>query len=57
VGGERAGTFLHLMPLFGAIFAAFFLGESLLWYHFAGAALIFAGIFVATRSGVAHAPP
>ena len=54
VGGERAGTFLHLMPLFGALLAAIFLGESLLWYHFVGAVLIFSGIFAATRSGAAR---
>lgn len=51
VGAERAGTFLHLMPLFGALLAALFLGESLLWYHYAGAVLIFSGIFVASRAG------
>jgi drug/metabolite transporter (DMT)-like permease len=51
VGGERAGTFIHLMPVFGAVFAWFFLGEALLWYHFAGAALIFAGIFAASHPG------
>ena len=49
VGGERAGTFIHLMPVFGAVLAWFFLGEALLWYHFAGAALIFAGIFAASH--------
>jgi len=50
VGGERAGTFLHLMPLFGAVLAWIFLGESLLWYHFAGAALIFSGLFITSRT-------
>jgi drug/metabolite transporter (DMT)-like permease len=50
VGGERASTFLHLMPLFGAVLSAIFLGETLLWYHYAGAVLIFSGIFVASRS-------
>jgi drug/metabolite transporter (DMT)-like permease len=54
VGGERAGTFIHLMPVFGALLAWFFLGEALLWYHFAGATLIFAGIFAASRPGRAH---
>ena len=55
VGGERAGTFLHLMPLFGAVLAWLFLGESLLWYHYAGAVLIFTGLFVTSRS--AHRLP
>jgi len=49
VGGERAGTFIHLMPVFGAVLASVFLGEALLWYHFVGALLIFSGIFAASR--------
>lgn len=48
VGAERAGTFLHLMPVFGAVLAWAILGEALLWYHFVGAALIFCGLFVAS---------
>ena len=55
VGGERASTFLHLMPLFGAVLSAAFLGEALLWYHYVGALLIFAGIFVASRAPHARA--
>jgi drug/metabolite transporter (DMT)-like permease len=50
VGGERASTFLHLMPLFGAVLSAIFLDESLLWYHYLGALLIFAGLFIASRA-------
>jgi drug/metabolite transporter (DMT)-like permease len=55
VGGERASTFLHLMPLFGAVLSAVFLGEALLWYHYVGALLIFTGIFIASRAP--HAAP
>ena len=51
VGGERAGAFLHLMPLFGALLAWAFLGESLLSYHYIGAVLIFSGLFIASRGG------
>jgi drug/metabolite transporter (DMT)-like permease len=50
VGGERASTFLHLMPLFGAVLSAVFLREALLWYHYVGALLIFSGIFIASRA-------
>jgi drug/metabolite transporter (DMT)-like permease len=50
VGAERASTFLHLMPLFGATLSAVFLGESLFWYHYAGALLIFSGLFIASRA-------
>jgi drug/metabolite transporter (DMT)-like permease len=52
VGAERASTFLHLMPLFGAVLAAIFLGESLLWYHYLGALLIFSGLFIASQARV-----
>src|SRR5688572_20972785 len=51
VGGDRAGAFLHLMPLFGAVLAWAFLREALLWYHYAGAILIFSGLFIASRGG------
>lgn len=50
VGSARAGAFLHLMPLFGALLAWLFLGESLFWYHYAGAVLIFAGLYIASRA-------
>ena len=54
VGAERAGMFLHLMPLFGAVLSWAFLGESLWWYHYAGAGLIFSGLFVASGTGGRH---
>ena len=44
LGAARVGGFSHLLPAFGVLFAALFLGEYPLWYHFAGVALIFAGI-------------
>jgi drug/metabolite transporter (DMT)-like permease len=52
LGPERASAFLHLMPLFGAVLAAIFLGESLLWYHYLGALLIFSGLFIASHRRV-----
>jgi len=51
VGAERASMFLHLMPLFGALLSWIFLEESLRWFHYAGALLIFSGIFLASRRG------
>ena len=50
VGAERASTFLYLMPVFGALLAAIFLRESLFWYHYVGAVLIFSGILIASRA-------
>ena len=49
VGANRAGLFVHLMPVFGALLSVIFLGERLHAYHYAGAALIFGGIWLATR--------
>lgn len=44
VGPVRAGAYIHLMPLFGALLAFGLLGESLQPYHALGAMLVFAGI-------------
>jgi drug/metabolite transporter (DMT)-like permease len=49
VGANKAGLFVHLMPLFGALLSVIFLGEKLYAYHYAGAMLIFGGIWLTTR--------
>ncbi|HMR67232.1 MAG TPA: DMT family transporter, partial [Anaerolineae bacterium] len=49
VGANRAGLFIHLMPVFGSLMAIVFLGESLHWYHGVGIVLILSGIILATR--------
>ena len=49
VGPNKAGLFVHLMPLFGALLSVIFLGEQLYAYHYAGAGLIFSGIWLTTR--------
>lgn len=49
VGANRAGLFIHLMPVFGSLMAIVFLGESLRWYHGVGIVLILSGIILATR--------
>jgi drug/metabolite transporter (DMT)-like permease len=58
VGANRAAIFVNLIPVFAALFAIPILGESLYLYHFAGAALVCAGIFLVVRGhrGRAHAP-
>lgn len=48
-GANRAGLFVHLMPVFGSLMAILFLGESLQWFHAAGILLILLGILLATR--------
>lgn len=49
VGPSRASLFIHLMPVFGIILAAIFLGERPQSYHFIGIGLVFAGILLTTR--------
>jgi drug/metabolite transporter (DMT)-like permease len=49
VGANRAGLFIHLMPVFGTLMAIVFLGESLVWHHAVGITLIAAGIALAVR--------
>lgn len=49
VGPNRGALFIHLMPVFGTALAAIFLGERPQWFHFAGIAMIFVGIFFNTR--------
>jgi drug/metabolite transporter (DMT)-like permease len=44
VGSARAGMFIHLVPLYGAIMSAALLGESLQSYHVVGIAAIIAGL-------------
>lgn len=44
LGAARAGATMHLMPAFGVLLAAIFLGEYPRWFHFAGIALILAGV-------------
>ena len=57
VGANRAAPFLHLMPVFGTALAIGFLGEAIAWYHFAGYALVIAGIAIATLSAKGRTGP
>jgi drug/metabolite transporter (DMT)-like permease len=49
VGASKASLFIHLMPVFGTLLSAIFLGEVALWYHYLGITLIFTGIWLTTR--------
>jgi drug/metabolite transporter (DMT)-like permease len=44
LGALRAGITMHLMPAFGVVLSALFLAEYPGWFHFAGIALILAGV-------------
>ena len=48
VGASKASLFIHLMPVFGTVLSAVFLGEIPRTYHFVGIAMIFAGIYLTT---------
>lgn len=50
VGAARAGTFIHLMPAFGAVLSMLFLGEAIRAYHVAGIAAILTGVLLSTRT-------
>ncbi len=51
IGATRAGSFIHLMPVFSSVLAVFFLGESIELFHLQGIGLVFGGIFLATYRG------
>ncbi|MBU0545273.1 MAG: DMT family transporter [Proteobacteria bacterium] len=48
VGANRAGIFVHLIPVFSILMAIILLGERLQYFHLPGMALIFSGIFLTT---------
>ena len=49
IGANRAGIFLHLMPIFGAIMAMIIFKEKFMFYHFLGAIFIVAGITLSNK--------
>lgn len=49
IGANRAGAFLHIVPLFGAVMAVFFLGETLEIFHVFGFIAIISGVFMTTK--------
>ncbi len=49
IGGVRAGIFIHLIPLFGALLAVGLLGEPLLTSNVIGFILIIAGVALTSR--------
>ena len=49
IGANRAGVFLHLMPIFGAIMAMIIFDEKFMFYHFLGAIFIIVGITLSNK--------
>ena len=50
IGANRAGVFLHLMPIFGAIMAILIFDEKFMPYHFLGAIFIIVGITLSNKN-------
>jgi len=49
IGSNRAGIFLHLMPIFSTMLAIFIFKEQFMIYHSIGALLIITGIILASK--------
>ena len=49
IGANRAGIFLHLMPIIGAILAMIIFKEKFMYYHLVGAIFIIAGIILSNK--------
>tara|TARA_B100001123_G_C15312704_1_gene1025060 strand:+ start:2157 stop:3068 length:912 start_codon:yes stop_codon:yes gene_type:complete len=49
IGSNRAGIFLHLMPIFSTILAILIFDENFMIYHLIGAVLIITGIIFSSR--------
>jgi len=47
IGANQASIFINLMPLFSAIIAMIFLGETLAFFHISGGILILSGVIMA----------
>ncbi len=49
IGPSRAGAYINLMPVFGAVLAVLLLGEDVAGYHLLGATLVLAGLLLPAR--------
>jgi drug/metabolite transporter (DMT)-like permease len=49
IGAARAGVFLHLVPLYGALLSTVILGEAIRPFQVAGLVLILSGVAMASR--------
>ena len=49
LGPGKTGLTIYLIPVYNAGLAWAILGETIKWYHLAGAALVLPGLYLATR--------
>jgi len=54
VGPNKAGIFLHLMPVFSSFMAIFLLNEKLMNFHIIGAIIIFIGIYLSSKKSLSR---
>lgn len=57
IGPSRAGPFMYLMPVYGAVLAVIFLGEQFELFHAVGLALIVPGVAIASLRRRRHQEP
>ena len=49
IGANRAGVFLHMMPILSAIMAMIIFNEKFMFYHMLGAIFILTGILLSNK--------
>jgi len=54
VGPNKAGIFLHLMPVFSSFMAIFLLNEKLMNFHIIGAIIIIIGIYLSSKKSISR---
>jgi len=54
VGPNKAGIFLHLMPVFSSFMAIFLLNEKLMKFHIIGAIVIIIGIYLSSKKSLSR---
>jgi drug/metabolite transporter (DMT)-like permease len=54
VGPNKAGIFLHLMPVFSSVMAIFLLNEKLMNFHIIGATIIVIGIYLSSKKSLSR---
>ena len=54
IGPNKAGIFLHLMPVFSSFMAIFLLNEKLMNFHIIGAIIIIIGIYLSSKKSLSR---
>ncbi len=57
IGANRAGLFINLVPVFGAVLAVVILNETFEFYHGVGLVMVIGGILLAETSARRHKKP